>query len=397
MATEKKKVRDFLLLVDTNAIWTDDEDLSRVDLLSVQFRQKWDQISAPGDVTLSIPDVAIVELAYQKQRFMLKAHQEARASLGKMRQALGLGIPEIPQMDPARLGSAVEQKLRAQVNETPHCTTTPIPYPVIASRMQAIINASLWRLPPFEHGKTEKGFRDAIILETVRFVQADQPHRDVALISRDNRLREAVQQRLAGASNFGLFKDLADYEKFLELARSRFTPEFLHGVSEAAPSEFKANWMSLGVQQRLIDAYNLKIGELAFDSSEGSTEGGAADGFFRMISAMGKAMRCVGAPEFSPRETRLLAVVGSDEFHWETRVVIITPYAEPRGMLSPEPASDEASRFRAMAVEVEWSARVSSAQQFSEMQFLREHEIVSRFYESKILGLMTISGLADLL
>lgn len=98
-AGKQTSVREFILFVDTNAIWTDEENVGRLDILSDKFRAHWEAISAPGDVQLVIPDVVVFELAYQKQRQILRAYKDARGNLQKIETVLGLGIPAIPEIE----------------------------------------------------------------------------------------------------------------------------------------------------------------------------------------------------------------------------------------------------------------------------------------------------------
>ena len=207
MATSKNlnSVREFILFADTNTIWTNEENVGRLDLLPNEFRRLWKEISAPGDVKLVIPDVVLFELAYQKQRQILRAYRDAKVNLQKIESILGLGIPPLPETDWGKIGHAVVTKLRDQIKETPYCQSVAIPYDSIASRIHGIVDASLWRFPPFKEGNSEAGFRDALILETVRYFHAGLIHSDIALITNDERLIQAARREFVNVKNFGLF------------------------------------------------------------------------------------------------------------------------------------------------------------------------------------------------
>ncbi len=375
MSAEKTKVREFVLFVDTNVIWTKEEDLQ---LLPGEFRRQWDLISAPGDVKLVIPDVVLLELAYQKQRQMLSTHQKARADLTRIEAALALGIPAIPEVDWGQIGHAVMWKLQEQVKTTPHCQSVAIPYEAVALRIRGIVDASLWRLAPFKHGKTEAGFRDALILETVRNFHTGLIHSDIGFLSKDDRLREAAKKEFAGATNFGLFGELEEYGKFLELARTRFAAEFLHTVREKADLVLHGvGWAKLDIENVLGKRFDLQVGKLAIEKNE---QVNTLAGLLAL-----DPRECVGAPSFHASPTRLRSVVGDNEFHWETTVVASAPYRKRKasaGLIAGAMGTQNVS-FRALVVSVEWSSIVTAAQEFEGLRLLREQLVYEVFLNTE--------------
>jgi hypothetical protein len=76
----------------------------------------------------------------------------------------------------------------------------------------ALISRSLSRVPPFEAGKTEKGFRDAVVLETfcqlVQNLSSVKGHLRVILLTADKRLIEAARERTSGKEQVMIIDEL---------------------------------------------------------------------------------------------------------------------------------------------------------------------------------------------
>lgn len=365
----KKSVREFILFVDTNVIWTGDENIGRLELLPVQFRQQWLRISDPGDVSLVIPDVVLFELAYQKQRQILRAHKEARSNLKKIEAALELGIPDVPEKDWGEVGHAVQAQLRNQVKEIPHCKSVAIPYDTIVRNIKGIVDSAIWRRAPFKDGGSEAGFRDSILLETIRHFQADLIHSELAFITKDARLREAIRREFSSAKNFGLYSNLDEFERFLELARIRYQPEFLHSVTSRASESFeKSIWIEAEIAKQLVERYGLVVGHFEVEKSQASPLESIRPG---LLGLGGTARECVGDPLPYFGNTKLLAVVGESEFHWETSVLFIAPYAPIASLLASSGNQGDAV-FRVLVIEIEWKAMVNDCAEFTNAGLLRD-------------------------
>jgi hypothetical protein len=175
----------------------------------------------------------------------------------------------VPNVERKRVRSTVLAKLRQQLKETLYCKEAPVPYKQVSERLMEIVAAAVWRSPPFKE-KGEAGFRDALVLETVHHGHAEEPHSDIAFITKDERLVAAAQDAFKGAANFGLFSTLEDYEKFLDLAKTRFTPEFLHAITAKAGAVFDGRaWQQLELEARIIKQYELTAGSYCLREQSG--------------------------------------------------------------------------------------------------------------------------------
>lgn len=300
-----------------------------------------------------IPDVVILELAYQKRRQMLKAYKDARANLRKVDGALKLGIPEVGEPEPEKMLDRILAKLRDQVKATPHCQSVAVPYEAIGARFKTLVNAALYHEPPFPDGNGDKGFRDALVLETIRHFRATAIHSDIALLTKDALLRQATEREFGDANNFGVFGTLRDYRQFLNLARSRFTPEFLHTVSGRAKDITLMYALCEEIENRLQARHGL------FPGREMSVP---------------PPRQCMEQPSFYYSTTKLVSVVGVNEFHWATTIVASAPYSGRGEGIIGSQMPPTFIGYRVIGVSVEWAALANDVGELTEQRVLREQE-----------------------
>ena len=180
--------REFLVVPDTNSIWTNEKDPKQLTLFQRSFREKWEAITAAGDATLVIPEVVFLEIASQKTRAIAHHYSQGRRNLTDVTQTLGLEMELPAEMDSKQIAPLVVKRLREEMNSTPRCKEYTTHYKLITEdRLKEIVQASIWRWPPFKAGSDEGGFRDAILLETVYTLVWTNIHTDVALITKDGR------------------------------------------------------------------------------------------------------------------------------------------------------------------------------------------------------------------
>lgn len=366
-------IREFILFVDTNAIWTEDGSIA---LLPTEFADEWKEICSPGDVKLVIPEVVLTELAYKKYRHIEKTYQQAKSALGGIDSALRLGLPELPDMDRAAARRIVRDALVERIGKTAHCSWMPIPYDRVRINIEMIAESSLWRVAPFKEG-TEAGFRDALILETVRELHARHLHCDIAFFCHDERLKQAARSAFARATNFGLVSSLEEYKAFLDAARNKFAPEFLHAVTAKAQTVFRdVVWKTLSLQEEVAKRFDLVPGRYAFrKTDEQKVEQSALGGLFALGARYGSPYKCLAEPAIEVLPSRLLAVVGKNDFHWGTTLLASTQYGSAfgAGTLLTGPAPEKPPVTRLMVVSVEWKALVAEDQTFSAFELQRVH------------------------
>lgn len=174
------------VVFDTNAIFTKTPE----ELVSADAARAIREHSRHGDLDVKwiIPAIVRKEREYQM-------HREFRTVLGSARRAAVLFNEPWDLSDDkvrAAIAAAIE-KQAAQLNVVfRDCDAGRVDW-------VSMMHASAFRLPPFEAGQTEKGFRDAIVCETYCQVVGDLVGGDTAvLVTSDNLITQALKERIPG-------------------------------------------------------------------------------------------------------------------------------------------------------------------------------------------------------
>jgi hypothetical protein len=110
----------------------------------------------------------------------------------------------------------------------------------------ALIDRAASRHPPFEAGgKTEKGFRDAVALETfaqlVEDISKSKGDQRIVLITKDGRLREAVEERMQGIDKVSVVDDIETMRSMLNAYAAEIGAHALEAILEKAQLLFYGN------------------------------------------------------------------------------------------------------------------------------------------------------------
>jgi hypothetical protein len=107
---------------------------------------------------------------------------------------------------------------------------------------QRVIIDAAYRRPPFQLGEKEKGFRDALILETFLQIVASSPtSRSVArlaFVSDDQLLRDATQARLGTATNVHLLESIDALKSLINTLGSAVDEQFIAAIRPRAAEVF---------------------------------------------------------------------------------------------------------------------------------------------------------------
>jgi len=120
------------------------------------------------------------------------------------------------------------------------------PTPITEINWARLIDASVWRRLPFtadpKNPKNEKGFRDALILETVAAICSSfSSTTNVAFICNDYALRTAADERLGKLESFSSYESLKDFESFIELTTKNLTERFVKSILFRARERFHSD------------------------------------------------------------------------------------------------------------------------------------------------------------
>jgi hypothetical protein len=146
------------------------------------------------DISWYLPEVVRHERQYQMQIEALKL----RGAINKIERLLGHNLALTEQVLVDRVKAKIDEKekdLGLQEIKLDHAKID----------WGTVIHAASYRIPPFQPGEKEKGFRDMMVAESFLQLLADSPKTPnvcrVVLVSDDQLLSKAIQERIASSPN----------------------------------------------------------------------------------------------------------------------------------------------------------------------------------------------------
>jgi hypothetical protein len=216
---------------DTNAIWTKDAHLL-VPSWVRRLTQQGNSLSVR--LVWNIPQIVIDERRYQ----MTQVATQIASNLSRA----ALLLPSASEFGKDKLIARVEEVIQAQIKEQ---EIKVVDLEVTAVDWTSLIKRAVLRHPPFEAGDKEKGFRDAIVLET--FAQLHQnlrlsgPDKQV-LLSNDSLLAEATHERMVGINNVLLVKTWKELETLVSAAAASLQQSAAEKLVERAGLRFQTTF-----------------------------------------------------------------------------------------------------------------------------------------------------------
>jgi PIN domain len=179
----------YTLIVDANILYSNHDDR----IFSKEFEKCLAECRKFAVVRLLIPRVAFLELLFRRIKKASKLHGKAKAELANvMRFSRSTEFTFLDESDV--ILSIYKEACHWKGNNKATLVRTPID----SINWAKLIRKSIWRLPPFEpysddSKKNEKGFRDALVVETVEAI-IRRSHSSVIFVSGDDLLRKTIEQ-----------------------------------------------------------------------------------------------------------------------------------------------------------------------------------------------------------
>lgn len=356
------RIKDFTVFVDTNTIHTHEKDIV---LFSKSFKEWWEELSKKDDIKLVIPELVYRELAQQKITYSWKEYSQSIKTIKNVNERLGYKNNNSNEINYDQIKEEVENSLFKQVKETKNCNIEPIPYEEISKNdLKNIVQNAIWRKPPFKDNKEGEGFRDSIILETLKFFRSQNPHTDIVFLSNDYVLQNGVGELASKQKNLITFKDTASAKAYIDTAREKFSSEFLSSVISIARNILK------DLDQLEFGQYIIKTTIEKFSLTQGKAELDMQSGLSSLAALMPRTYTCEGSPSFHVLDTAFLSVVGNDSFHWSTDMGIFCNYSKisPPTLLGT--GGENGKKVRMIMVKLEWEAKVTNDNEFLEFKMI---------------------------
>src|SRR5579864_8181134 len=222
-APKKRKNRKSQLRVvfDTNALYVTPttlgsaSDLVRQEIATLIADSRYPDL----EILWYLPEVVRHERQYQMQTEALKL----RPAINRIERLLGHNLALTDQALLDHVKGKIEQKkveLGLQELSLDHAA---VDWP-------SLIRAAEYRMPPFQPGEKEKGFRDALVAESfLHLIEASPKTPEVCrvvLVTSDELLREAVNLRIASSSNASVLQTIEELKGLINTLVSNVGEDF---------------------------------------------------------------------------------------------------------------------------------------------------------------------------
>lgn len=350
-----------VVVVDTNILWDKDKKLP----VSLAFDAFWRKSSPLIPMTLNVPDVVFGELHFQQATSALKALASISDNFTELAGVTGAAYAH--KCSETTIKTQVRTKLDKWLKSH---SGNILATPVASIDWSSVVEAALWRKPPFtfdpKEPKTEKGFRDAVILETLAHTcTTTSPGKTVIFICNDYLLRTTAEARLKSSKKLLAFESLADFEAYINLTQQQFTNAFVKAIQSHARAKFytKNDANSLYFKQDL----SAKIqADFANDLSWQNPQQNALLRLTQPISAVNGASKML-RQMFGIRSTQFSTLTGDREFHWVSHIDLVRLFEleTQQGLLAS--AMPPIQRLQIVGFSVRWKSNVKTDGRFHDM------------------------------
>jgi hypothetical protein len=224
----KEKVSHLSVVFDTSIIWNQVvHDLVSKEVAEIIQNNKYPDL----EITWYLPDIVRHERIYQMQ-------EEARnllISIAKIEKLLdhNLNLPE----------SFIQHRILECVNSRETSLgITSLALDVSRVDWNRVKLDAIYRNAPFEKGKTEKGFRDAMIVESffqlVEQLPTSIKQRRIAFVTGDDLMANSVINRAPESSNIRVYRSLEELQGLINTLVSEVDEEFIQKYRAKAETLF---------------------------------------------------------------------------------------------------------------------------------------------------------------
>ncbi len=252
MTKAKREINTQVVAVDSTALFSADKGPA----VHPDFDRAWAEHQSIAKLQLVVPEIVRGEIVFQHTHRAVKAWQSVRQQAAELEKITGLLFPVSGSEEEFR--KAVEAKFDRWASEK-GARIAPTPYAKIS--WPDVCEAAVWRRPPFTRDPAkEKGFRDALILESIaEHFRSEDPNCDLVWISEDTLLRETAKSRFQSDSRVRCFEDMTSYFSLLKLTKERLDKDFISIVLERAKTGFYSAGSSQSVFHSAVSLAKAKF------------------------------------------------------------------------------------------------------------------------------------------
>jgi hypothetical protein len=217
----------------------------------------------------------------------------------------------------------------------------------------------------------EKGFRDALILETITEVASLEARQiGIVFICNDSLLRTTAEQRMGGEMRFSTYEGLADFSSYIRLTKEKLTNEFIKEIQARAREKFYSpnDSNSLWIREKLRDKIRADFAE-KFDNPDETIGIGS---LLATLSGSKKSWEASDDGRWWIYRPEFVKLVSPREYHWKNRVRFIRSYKKIKSegsSLNLDELLESNEKVLFLDFFVYWNAKVKADARFHDVTF----------------------------
>jgi hypothetical protein len=239
-----------LVVPDTSILYPK----NRTQIVCEEFERFWRARGEILDIRLVIPEMVKDELLYQMTDYALK--ERSKASDCFKNSCATCDLTSSLPLTEKRLRESIHRRFQKWLFEHEALVW---PTPVSRIKWSELVQSAAWRHPPFSDSKdeAEKGFRDAIIIETlVLHCRGREKRTRVAFISADQLQRTTAESRVKRMSGVIVLDSIESLLANLKLFGQELEGDFLKAIQPIVTEACRDSQQRKGILSEL-DAINL--------------------------------------------------------------------------------------------------------------------------------------------
>ena len=361
----KGKPLPHAVICDTNILWCED----KAPIANPGFEAFWSKVSCQFDLALYLPDTVRGELLFQHYTSCHKILRQTEDNLAKISAITH--SKKSTRITADNLRAQIEKKFMKWARDK-DAEILPLP----ASKIDWVKMAqdAIWRnatfLPDAKQPEVEKGFRDALILETVcDFVMRDTRQINIAFLCNDYILRTTANSRLKFDGRFAVYESVQEFESYLLLTKEKLTNEFISKILNRARERFytKDDGTCLYVKEKLRERLQADFKDY-FDDVTKSEDRSLLS--FGSLFGGDKQFKPIREGVFWIRKPDFIKIEGDKLYHWKSVVRYVRPYHEEPTPASFGGISSASGKVLFLPFHVTWSARIKNDARFHDLRII---------------------------
>ncbi len=252
------KLPNYTVYFDANAAYSKKPS----EPISAKLLKFIEKARALTRIEVRVPEIVLEELAYQQFIIAQAASENLKKNFKTLIDVCGLSTLQVPDADALQIG--VKSLLSKSLEKA---SFSKISTPIADIDWMSVVHDSCWRCAPFEKPRSEddlaeKGFRDKIILETIKVDTSKIKTGAIAFVSGDKLLRTTFKDQARTECPTEIYSHFGELLGHLELLTKTKSQEFTNEVLSKIAAFFYTSddsgcvAISKGVTEKLVAEYS---------------------------------------------------------------------------------------------------------------------------------------------